>query len=135
MPPLDDNQVLTLRAAMDRIVPADDFPSASDAGCLDFLLKLIELEQLEEPYRDGLNGLEIEARLLGYTFSDLKEKDQDALILRLEKEKENPSWGISPAEFVALLARQTIEGYYADPGNGGNRDQVAWHMVGYEVRG
>jgi hypothetical protein len=26
------------------------------------------------------------------------------------------------------------EGYYADPGNGGNRDAVSWRMIGYDPR-
>jgi gluconate 2-dehydrogenase gamma chain len=25
----------------------------------------------------------------------------------------------------------TIEGFYSDPGNGGNRDAVAWRMIGF----
>ena len=24
-----------------------------------------------------------------------------------------------------------MEGYYADPGNGGNRDGIAWQMIGF----
>jgi hypothetical protein len=28
-----------------------------------------------------------------------------------------------------------MEGFYGDPGNGGNRNAVSWHMIGFEVRG
>jgi len=46
MPSLTDLQMRTLAAAIDRIVPADDFPSATQAGCIEFLLRLIALEGL-----------------------------------------------------------------------------------------
>ena len=112
---LTDEQTRTLRAAIDRIVPKDDFPSASEAGCLEFLLKLIQLENLEDTYRNGLDEV-------GPKFADLSPDEQDD---RLQKTK---------GDFIEILARQTIEGYYSDPDNGGNKDRVAWTMVGFEVR-
>jgi len=135
MPPLSDLQLRTLTAAIDRIVPADDFPSASGAGCLDFLLRLISLEKLEEFYRSGLDGLEAEARKRGASFSELSEADQDSILARLEKVRRSVHWRISPKAFIELLARQTIEGYYSDPGNGGNRNGVGWQLVGFVVKG
>jgi hypothetical protein len=29
----------------------------------------------------------------------------------------------------------SAEGFYSDPGNGGNRDNIAWKMIGFEVTG
>jgi len=135
MPSLNEVQLRTLTAAVDRMVPQDDYPSASAAGCIDFLLRLIELEHLAEMYRAGLDGLESEARRGGSSFADLGEAAQDELLRKCEKLKTRITWRVSPKQFVSLLARQTIEGYYSDPGNGGNRDGIAWRMVGFEVRG
>ena len=33
----------------------------------------------------------------------------------------------------ARLVELAHEGFYADPGNGGNRDAVSWRMIGYET--
>jgi gluconate 2-dehydrogenase gamma chain len=135
MLPLNEIQLRTLTSAVDRIVPADNFPSASEVGCVEFLLRLIQLENLTEIYRRGLDGLDYEARIKGKSFSDLTSIQQDELIAKCHRRKKGAGWENSPAEFVSLLASQTIEGYYSDPGNGGNRGEVAWRMVGFEVRG
>jgi len=133
--PLNEVQLRTLTSAIDRIVPADDYPNASEAGCLDFLVRLIELEHLEDTYRAGLDGLEVEAQRSGRSFADLSPEQQDDLIRKCEVMIRRTGWEVSPRQFVELLARQTIEGYYSDPGNGGNRGGIAWKMVGFEVRG
>lgn len=116
-------QLQTLVAAIDRIVPKDDYPSASEAGCLDFLLKLIPMEGQEEFYRTGLYLLDEAARERGGPFSSMTTDQQDEVLRQFEK-----------SEFVDTLARQTIEGYYADPDNGGNKNGIAWKMIGFEVR-
>ena len=135
MPSLTHVQLRTLKAAIDRMVPADDFPSASDAGCVDFLLRLIDLENLGETYSAGLDGLESDAIKKGKSFADLTFEEQDSLLAKCQTVKKRATWQTSPKLFVDLLARQTIEGYYSDPGNGGNRGAVSWKMIGFEVRG
>ena len=42
-------------------------------------------------------------------------------------------WPQDPRVFFRLLVEQTTEGFYADPGNGGNKDEAAWKMIGYRV--
>jgi gluconate 2-dehydrogenase gamma chain len=120
---MTENQRATLTAAIDRIVPRDDFPSASEAGVLDFLDRLIVLEGLASTYEVGLHAIDQQARdLVGKPFVDLSDAEQDAVLQSMED-----------TPFFRLLAEQTVEGYYADPGNGGNRDAVAWEMVGFRV--
>jgi gluconate 2-dehydrogenase gamma chain len=36
--------------------------------------------------------------------------------------------------FFRLLVAHTAEGYYSDPGNGGNRDRISWKMIGFEAK-
>ncbi|AIE85686.1 gluconate 2-dehydrogenase subunit 3 family protein [Fimbriimonas ginsengisoli] len=102
----------TLAAVVDRIVPADEWPSATQVGVLEFLRHLIAEQGLEARYAEGLTEL-------GDSFAALNPGRQDALLLQ---------WSL-----IDLVASQTIEGYYADPGNGGNRGGVAWQMVGFKV--
>ncbi len=122
-------QIQTLRAATDRIIPADDYPSGWEAGVGDFLLRLLALEPRFLPlYQNGLDALESEAQAAsGQTsFAALAAAAQDALLARLEEEG---------SEFFGVLVQQVIEGYYADPGNGGNKDGAAWEMIGFRVTG
>ncbi|HWD40715.1 MAG TPA: gluconate 2-dehydrogenase subunit 3 family protein [Fimbriimonas sp.] len=115
----DPEDSRTLRAALDRIVPADDYPSASELGCDAFIQGLIEQDrELGLVYRTGLRLLR------DRRFADLTVPERDEILLEMESHP-----------FVQLLIRQTIEGYYSDPGNGGNRDGRSWEMVGFEVRG
>ena len=44
-------------------------------------------------------------------------------------------WSVDPAAFFRAAVAHAGEGYYGDPGNGGNHNAVAWRMVGFEVRG
>lgn len=104
---------------MDRIVPADQDPSATGLGADAFLLRLLRLKpELVAVYRQGLDALD------GAGFAEMSPAEQDAALERREAERD---------PFFALLVQQTLEGVYADPGNGGNRNGRAWEMVGFEV--
>ena len=39
--------------------------------------------------------------------------------------------GVPLAEFFSMLLQNTIEGFFADPIYGGNRDKVGWRLVGF----
>lgn len=132
--PLSTNQLATLRAAIDRIVPADDFPSASESGVADFLTQLIPAERLDDLYMQGLDALDAEASAIyEKPFAQLTPDEQDHLLAAVEFGDVRTPWSIAPQEFFEVLNRQTIDGYYGDPGNGGNRDGAAWRMVGFQV--
>ena len=53
---LSDGQALTLAALCDRIVPADDFPSASQAGVVSYIDRQLArtYKRHRNTYRDGL---------------------------------------------------------------------------------
>jgi len=121
---LSESQVHTLRAVVDRIIPKDDYPSASEAGCVEFLLHLMEQESLVDTYRFGLDG--VDAHSHGTAFADLSAHQQDEVLESLAKKPKS-------RKFITLIARQTIEGYYSDPGNGANRGARAWEMIGFKV--
>ena len=40
-----------------------------------------------------------------------------------------------PVAFFQTAVEHAMEGFYSDPGNGGNHDGVSWRMIGFEVRG
>ncbi len=115
-----------LRAVIDRIIPRDSDPGALDLGTD----RYVETELAGDAalHRDaidiGLAALE-DAALGRFStrFAMLREADRDALLATVAAEP----W------FVAL-SELTAEGFYADPGNGGNRDARSWAMLGYEHR-
>ena len=120
---LNTIQISVLRSAINRIIPADDFPSGWDAGVGNFFAQLLTIEtQYLFAYQQGLNQIEAEAFLMFRSeFAALEPEQQDILLSRTE------------ADFFNLLVSQTMEGFYSDPGNGGNKDGIAWKMIGFEV--
>jgi len=115
---------------MDRLLPADEDPGATGLGCDLFLLKLLEGDGAEflECYRAGLDALEAEN-----AFSSLGAHEQDEVLAKLEEGVTATPWPIDAKSFFDLMLRHTIEGAYSDPGNGGNLNEAAWQMVGFEV--
>lgn len=126
-----------MRALMNRIIPADDFPSAWEAGVGEYLARQFELDlrpQLEG-YQLGLEALETESHAsVGIGFAGLDAAAQDAILGRIETGQVTSSWPVDPAEFFRIVIEHVMEGYYSDPGNGGNRDAAAWRMIGFEAR-
>lgn len=134
---LSARQQAVLRSAMDRIVPADDFPSASQAGVETYFERQFngDLRGQAAAYAACLDALDAEARATGATgFVELDATAQDELLKRIERGKARAVWPEEPARFFERLVHHVMEGYYADPGNGGNRGAVSWSMVGYGGR-
>ncbi|MEO7222627.1 MAG: gluconate 2-dehydrogenase subunit 3 family protein, partial [Devosia sp.] len=106
-----------LRAVIDRIYPADDFPSATGFGADNFILQILDgdAKRVRELIRSGLGEL-ARAGFLAKTPAE-----QQSLI---EAESQEP--------WFRCLVDLTAEGVYADPDNGGNRDAASWRMLGYE---
>jgi len=130
-------QQATLRAAVDRIIPPDDYPGAWDAGVGDYLARQFEgdLQPLLPTYCAGLDALDGEAAArFGAPFAALETEQQDAVLQHLETDDVLAAWPVAPRKFLAMLANHTAEGYYGDPGNGGNRDGLSWFMIGCETQ-
>jgi len=132
---LSGRQAETLRAAVDRIIPADDSPGGWEAGVGGYFAHLLTREpQFLFPARQGLDALDAEAQATeGAPFAALAPGTQDALLARVEAGDVRADWPLPAGGFFRRLVSQVMEGFYADPGNGGNRDGVAWRMVGYRV--
>src|SRR5690349_19089196 len=122
----------TLRALVERVVPADDYPSGWQAGAGDFLHRVLDGDRADRaaPITMGLERLDAEARARhdGTPFARLPAAAQDALIADLLAGDDRPA-----REFLRSVIGLTMHGYYGDPGNGGNRDAVSWDMVGYRI--
>lgn len=128
----------TLRALVDRIIPADDFPGGWEAGVGDYLDRQFagDLSHLVDDYRAGLDALDAEAHATtGTSFAALALAAQDEVLRRVEQGDVTADWQVDPAAFFRAATEHAAEGFYGDPGNGGNRDGVSWRMIGFEVTG
>jgi Gluconate 2-dehydrogenase subunit 3 len=131
-----DEQIRTLRAAMDRIVPSDDFPGAWEAGAGSYLLRQLEgdLRSQLPLYRDGLDALNAEAvGAFEMPFADLDTARQDLLLRRVDLGGAGLYSPTVLRPFFRALVNHTVEGYYSDPGNGGNHGAISWKMIGFEI--
>ena len=134
----NDLQLRTLHAAIDRVIPPDDFPGGVEAGVADYLHGQLgrDLAHLAVDYPRFCDALEGEAQALhGQAFAALAAEAQDILLARVERAEVETAWPLDPSAFFAAFIEHCAEGFYSDPGNGGNRDGVAWRMIGYEVNG
>jgi gluconate 2-dehydrogenase gamma chain len=121
---LSDAQARTLTAICDQIIPADDFPSASQAGVLIYIDRQLarHYRRHRNAYRDGLaQADEMSCKRFGKDLPDVPSPQQLDLVTAIEEEN---------AAFFTLVRSHTFEGYYGTPRHGGNRDAASWKMLG-----
>lgn len=83
-----------------------------------------------ELYRTALAAIDAELAPAGPRFHDRTPEQQDDY-LRLLEAGARDLGGFSSAVFFETLLANTIEGYFADPAYGGNRDKAGWRMIGF----
>ncbi len=129
---LSDGQARTLTAICDQIIPADEFPSASQAGVLRYIDRQLvrHYRRHQDAYRDGLEQADTMSRKrFGKGLAEAATGQQLEIVSAMEQQ-------VPP--FFELVRHHTLEGYYGAPRHGGNRDAVSWKMLGLDqpmVRG
>lgn len=66
----------------------------------------------------------------GAKFVDLEPDKQDEVLRKFDEDKVEMK-GVGSANFFHMLQQSTIEGAYADPVYGGNKDMMGWKMKEY----
>jgi gluconate 2-dehydrogenase gamma chain len=123
---LSDSHARILSALCDQIIPADDFPGASQAGVVTYIDRQLarHYRRHQNAYRAGLEEAEaISRKSSGQHLADASPAQRLQIALALEKENRT---------FFELLRQHTMEGYYGSPRHGGNRDAVSWRMLGLD---
>ncbi len=119
----------TLQALIDRLIPKDDWPSASENGVLGYLRQRCMTAKAEwhEWLRSGLKALDQAAEhRFQWSFRDLTAPQQDELLGDVEA-------GRTPEPIAKFLQRMVVlvaQGYYGSPGEG-NPKAASWEMMGY----
>jgi gluconate 2-dehydrogenase gamma chain len=83
-----------------------------------------------EFFRKALRTIDSSFAKKSTSFAKLSAKEQDAYLESLQKGEIDLD-GIPGNVFFDRLLTLTIQGYFADPVYGGNRDMVAWTMIGF----
>jgi gluconate 2-dehydrogenase gamma chain len=83
-----------------------------------------------ELFRHALRGIHNDLGKRGKPFEKMAPQEQDAYLKSLESGKIDLD-GVPSNVFFETLLEVTIEGFFADPVYGGNRDMVSWKMIGF----
>jgi gluconate 2-dehydrogenase gamma chain len=125
----------TIAAFTERIMPSEPGkPGARDADVLNYIDLALAgaYAELQDFYRRGLASLDAHCRATyKESFLHLTPEKQDEVIAALEEGKASEFTYPTAREFFVTLRIHTMEGMFADPLYGGNRDFAGWRLVGF----
>ncbi len=131
----NDDDSRTVTALAERLMPGEPGkPGATDAGVLNYIDLALSgaYEDQREFYRHGLAHLDEHCtKTYGKPFRSLTAAQQDQTITALEQGKAPEfTWPTAQA-FFNTVRTHTMEGMFADPIYGGNKDFAGWRLVGF----
>jgi len=154
-------EAATVEAIVDRLIPGDHLsPGGKDCGCAVYIDRQLagSFGQASRLYTKGpfMPGLSTQgyqgdltpagryrlglAALNDYAsatykkdFRGLTPQQQDELLAGLDggKIKLALKPGFSTKEFFEMVLQNTMEGFFADPLYGGNKNMASWKMIGF----
>ena len=131
----NDEDAATLTAFTERLMPgAAGKPGARDAGVLNYIDLAMSGAYADQQdfYRRGLAALDGYCRAVHKTpFAKLDAGKQDEVIAALEQGKASGFTWPSQQAFFNTVRTHTMEGMFADPIYGGNKDFAGWRLVGF----
>jgi gluconate 2-dehydrogenase gamma chain len=154
---LNSEEAAFVEAAVSRLIPDDEqWPGALKAGVPNYIDKQLagawgagERLYRNGPWRAGtptqgyqlpftpaelfrtaLAAINKELSQAGTPFASMSLEHQDAYLSHLETGDKDLG-GVPCNVFFEHLWASTIEGFFSDPVYGGNRDMVAWRMIGF----
>ncbi|MBI2187667.1 MAG: gluconate 2-dehydrogenase subunit 3 family protein [Acidobacteria bacterium] len=129
------DQAAAVAALTERLMPgAPGTPGARDAGVLNYIDLALAgaYADLQDFYRRGLAQLDAYCRTTyKEPFARLDAPRQDRVIAALEDGSAAGFAWPTAQEFFTTIRTHTIEGMFADPIYGGNRDFAGWRLVGF----
>ncbi len=132
---LDDDDMATVAAFAERLMPgAPGKPGARDADVVNYIDLALAgaYSDMQDFYRRGLASLDAYCNAaFKDSFVYLKPAQQDDAIRALEGGKAAGFEWPSAQAFFNTLRTHTMEGMFADPVYGGNKDFAGWKLVGF----
>lgn len=133
---LDAAQWRCAEAICAEIIPTDQDPGATEAGCVNFIDKALATEDAKALplYQAALAAIDGLCRKLhGADFADLPAPLRRQILTDMEKGT-LAGWSLGfarPQDFFATIRFHTLLGFIADPRHGGNRDYAGWKLMGF----
>jgi len=125
----------TIAAFTERLMPgAPGKPGAHDAGVVNYIDLALSgaYADLQDFYRRGVAQLDAYCRkTYNEPFVRLQSVRQDEVITALEQGKATEFTWPTAQEFFNIIRTHTMEGMFADPIYGGNKDFAGWRLVGF----
>ena len=132
---LKDSDADTVAALTERLMPgAPGLAGARDAGVLNYIDLALSgaYSDLQDFYRRGLAQLDVYCRATyNSPFSRLSADRQDEVLAALEQGKVSGFRWPTAQAFFNTVRVHTMEGMFADPIYGGNKDFVGWLLIGF----
>jgi gluconate 2-dehydrogenase gamma chain len=132
---LNDEQGSTVAAFAERLMPgAPGKAGARDANVLNYIDLALSGAYADQQdfYRRGLAQLDEHCvKAHGKPFARLAAAQQDEVITALEQGKASEFVFPTAQAFFNTLRTHTMEGMFADPVYGGNKDFAGWKLVGF----
>ncbi len=119
---LGEAEAADFAAIAARIIPTTDTPGATEAGVIYFFDRAFA-DEFGDAFGNTRNDLdELNATLRnGTRFADLDTTKQDAVLGTIEG-----------SAFFNLMRVMTIFGFFAMSSYGGNKDNIAWDLIGFK---
>jgi gluconate 2-dehydrogenase gamma chain len=157
-------EVAFMTAAVDVFIPKDDVgPGGVESGCVTYIDRQLAAGwgrgarlYIQGPFPDGAKpeqGYQLpltpselyrtgiadvnawcRANRGGKTFDQLAAADRDSVLKDLQANKIALKQ-VPAGALVNLMLTNTMEGYFADPIYGGNRNKAVWKMIGFPGAG
>ena len=131
----NDEHAATVAAFAERLMPgAPGKPGAHDANVLNYIDLALAGAYADQQdfYRRGLAQLDAYCRTAhNQPFVKLSAAQQDEVIGALEQDKASEFTFPTAQAFFNTLRAHTMEGMFADPVYGGNKDFAGWKLVGF----
>jgi Gluconate 2-dehydrogenase subunit 3 len=131
----NDDDTATVAAFTERLMPgAPGKPGAKDAGVLNYIDLALSGAYADQQdfYRRGLAALDGYCRkTYNAPFAKLDAAKQDEVLGALEQGKASGFTWPTQQAFFNTLRTHTMEGMFADPIYGGNKDFAGWRLIGF----
>jgi gluconate 2-dehydrogenase gamma chain len=131
----NSDDAATIAAFTERLMPgAPGKPGARDAGVLNYIDLALAgaYADLQDFYRRGLAALDVHcSTTYKQAFMRLTAGQQDEVITAMVEGKATGFVWPTSQQFFNTLRTHTMEGMFADPVYGGNKDFAGWRLVGF----
>jgi len=131
----NSDDAATIAAFTERLMPgAPGKPGARDAGVLNYIDLALAgaYADLQDFYRRGLAALDAYcSATYKQSFMQLAAARQDEVITAMVEGKAAGFTWPTSQQFFNTLRTHTMEGMFADPVYGGNKDFAGWRLVGF----